>query len=67
MRNPERISRTTQLLEAFWHKNPDLRLSQIVAVIENEAKKITQADFFYVEDNCVAHILERLLKDEKGL
>lgn len=62
MRNKERIQHTTRLFETFWAMHPDLRLSQIVGLIEAEARQLTQADFYYVEDDMVATILERLIE-----
>ena len=59
MRDPERIPRIIQKLEAYWRKHPDLRLGQIV---ENAKTKsgIFSTDVFYVEDDKIEQGLDAL-------
>ena len=34
MRDPRRIKRVLTLLESVWHKRPDLRLGQVLALVK---------------------------------
>ena len=44
MRNPERIDEILKLISEIWHKNPDLRLCQLIGNCF-EAK-----DLYHIED-----------------
>lgn len=50
MRDPARIDALLQLLGAVWHRNPDLRLGQLVH-IAGCMQQPDMADGFYIEDD----------------
>ena len=54
MRNPERIDEILKLISEIWHKNPDLRLLQLLLNV-----CLSNMDFYYTEDN----LLEQWLHD----
>lgn len=45
MRDPKRIPKVLARIQAFWEKNPDLRLGQLVSNLAGNE------DVFYVEDS----------------
>jgi len=55
MRDPDRITPLLIRLEAYWKKNPDLRLGQIIVNAEG-----TLNDIFYVEDEFLLHNIDGL-------
>lgn len=57
MRDPERIERIVQGLEAYWQDNPDLRLAQIVGNIGQSSGHGT--DPYYMEDARIEQFLRR--------
>ena len=54
MRNPDRIDEILKLISKIWHKNPDLRLLQLLLNV-----CLSDTDFYYTEDNS----LEQWLHD----
>lgn len=46
MRDPARINRIVEKLQAYWQTYPDLRFGQVVAICAPR-----DADLFYVEDD----------------
>ncbi len=61
-RDPERIKRILFLLEAYWKKNSDLRLAQIISNLSNQAG--FSVDLFYFEDSNLEHLLLKELELE---
>lgn len=58
MRDPQRISEILAAIEAYWRKNPDMRLGQIVI---NAARfAASSCDPFYVEDAALIEGLKLL-------
>lgn len=49
MRDPKRIPIVINELEALWEMMPDLRLWQVISVMEDVAK--SRMDPFYIEDD----------------
>jgi len=45
MRDPDRIDEILELISKVWHKNPDLRLCQLIGNI------FIEKDLYYVEDD----------------
>ena len=45
MRNPERIDEILKLISEIWHKNPDLRLCQLIG------NCFGSGDLYYQEDD----------------
>lgn len=56
MRDPKRIKQLLEAIEHLWNKAPDMRFSQIVNLIADQATH----DFFYTEDNQVMDIIKQL-------
>ena len=54
MRDPDRIDEILKLISKIWHKNPDMRLLQLLINV-----CLANTDFYYVEDR----ILEQWLHD----
>jgi len=50
MRDPERIDEILELISDIWHKNPDLRLCQLLS---NAAIRSSwpEKDLYYLEDD----------------
>lgn len=63
MRDPARIPKVTQELQKYWDLMPDLRLWQVMSILENEVKR-TGKDPFYVEDDQWLDIINALLRKE---
>lgn len=59
MRDLNRIDKITNLLNEIWHKYPDLRFWQLLLNIAWDYK----GDFFYLEDNKVLMVLDKLNKE----
>ncbi len=55
MRDPKRIPKLLGKLQAFWEKDPDMRLGQLVSNLAGDA------DVFYVEDSKLERNLGDLL------
>ena len=54
MKDPDRINEILELISKIWHKNPDLRLLQLLLNV-----CLSDTDFYYTEDN----LLEQWLHD----
>ena len=62
MRDPTRIDRILALVAALWHKDPELRLIQLLLYVSSKSPHIqanSPGDPFYLEDE----ELERLLRE----
>lgn len=57
MRNPNRIDELLQILGEYWHRNPDLRLGQIVVNLS------CGRDPYHVEDDTLQDRLVKLLSE----
>ena len=70
MRELSRIKRITEKVERIWHRNPDLRYTQLVSAILSfganagiiRARK--DYDYFYLEDDEFETVLDYLLKEK---
>lgn len=60
MRNPERIPIVIKAIEEIWLARPDLRLWQIIEMIDNQYRRLYKADPFYVEDDKWLRVIESL-------
>lgn len=61
MRNPERIDEILKLISEIWHKNPDLRLCQLIGNCFPEHLDefgLRDLDTYYIEDT---ELLSRLI------
>ena len=58
MRDPARIDRILDKLKIYWHKNPDLRLGQLVYNLSPVDPVILRSDVFYLEDNKLEEALD---------
>lgn len=64
MRNPERIPRILEKIEAIWINEPDTRLGQLLV---NFAPLRMQSDIFYFEDdNLEVELDKKIEKIMKG-
>jgi len=54
MRDPKRIPKVLAKIQAYWERNPDLRLGQLVSNLAGNE------DVFYVEDYNLEKALEQL-------
>lgn len=54
LKDPDRIDKVLKLISEIWHKNPDLRLLQLLLNV-----CLSNTDFYYTEDN----LLEQWLHD----
>ena len=59
MRDPNRIAHLLVLLGKLWKRNPDLRFAQIIEILKS---KLGTDDMFYVEDDDLIKLLERITK-----
>ena len=50
MRNPERIDEMLKLISEIWHKNPNLRLCQLLGNCFTVGGFRKQKDIYYIED-----------------
>jgi uncharacterized protein YihD (DUF1040 family) len=62
MRDPNRIAHLLVLLGKLWKRNSDLRFSQIVEILKS---KLGTDDMFYVEDDDLIKLLERMVDNDK--
>jgi hypothetical protein len=58
MRNPERIDRLTEKLNQLWHRNPDMRLGQLITALAGNADPV------YVEDGKLEKAVNEMLVKE---
>ena len=63
MRDPNRIAHLLVLLGRLWKRNPDLRFAQIIEILKS---KLGTDDMFYVEDDDLIKLLERIVGDNKN-
>ena len=62
MRDPNRIAHLLVLLGRYWKQSPefsDLRFAQIIEILK---LKLGTDDMFYVEDDDLIKLLERITK-----
>jgi len=57
MRDPERINRIINLLRAYWHIYPDLRLGQIISNVAPG-----EPPLFYLEDDAFEDLIREEIK-----
>ena len=62
MRDPNRIAHLLVLLGRLWKRNPDLRFAQIIELLKSE---LWTDDMFYVEDDDLIELLERMIDKDK--
>jgi len=62
MRDPARIDKALNLLKAYWHTYPDLRLAQIISNFYDQYQSdnlLPQSrDVFHFEDSDIIKLLE---------
>lgn len=58
MRDPNRIAHLLVLLGRLWKRNSDLRFAQIIEILKSN---LWTDDMFYVEDDDLIKLLERLV------
>ena len=61
MRDPNRIAHLLVLLGKLWKRNSDLRFAQIIEILKS---KLCTDDMFYVEDEDLIKLLERITKND---
>ena len=59
MRNPERIDEILKLISEIWHKNPDLRLCQLIG------NCFEAGDLYHIEDDMLQKELQRRVDEIK--
>jgi uncharacterized protein YihD (DUF1040 family) len=62
MRDPNRIAHLLVLLGKLWKRNSDLRFSQIVEILKS---KLGTDDMFYIEDDDLIKLMERMVDNDK--
>lgn len=62
MRDPNRIDVILKEIEEVWKKNPDLRLGQLIEIIQFKSR--SKADVFYIEDDVLLKGIQSL-KNER--
>ena len=63
MRNPERIDEILKLISEIWHKNPELRLCQLIKNCFSEEVDdygLRDVDLYYLEDGVLQDRLEKV-------
>ena len=60
MRDPNRIAYLLVLLGKLWKRNPDLRFAQIIEILKSN---LWTDDMFYVEDDDLIELLERMVEN----
>jgi hypothetical protein len=63
MRNPKRIRRILGRIERLWSLYPDLRLGQLIKVIECNPKRRSKAETFHIEDDEWEELIEDKIKE----
>lgn len=61
MRDPNRIAHLLVLLGKLWKRNSDLRFAQIIEILKS---KLGTDDMFYIEDDDLIKLLERITKND---
>lgn len=59
MRDPKRINRLIKTIGVIWHRNPDLRLCQLLG------NCFPAGDNYYREDNKLEQRLDEVYKEKK--
>ena len=59
MRDKNRIDPFIKKVVKYWKQNPDLRFGQVVSIIERQLG--SERDIFYVEENELEIILDKLI------
>ena len=62
MRDINRIPHILVTLGRLWHKEPDLRLGQLICIL---GSKLGYNELFFVEDNEILKAMEELLDSYK--
>lgn len=62
MRDPNRIAHLLVLLGKLWKRNSDLRFAQIIEILKS---KLCIDDMFYVEDEDLIKLMERMVDKDK--
>ena len=62
MRDPNRIAHLLVLLGKLWKRNLDLRFAQIIEILKS---KLGTDDMFYVEDDDLIKLMERMVDNDK--
>lgn len=57
MRDPDRIDKILKLISEIWHKNPDLRLCQLIGNCFSDCVP-RPVDLYYIEDDELQDELE---------
>jgi len=61
-RDPARISIFLNHVEKLWKKFPDLRFTQVVSMIETQAKEMfKKVDIFYLEEQSLLEVISFLV------
>ena len=63
MRDPKRIKRILELIERYWDKNPDMRLTQVL--VNNHIIPNFPGHWYYLEDDKVEDALSELQEKKK--
>ena len=61
MRDPNRIAHLLVLLGKLWKRNSDLRFAQIIEILKS---KLGTDDMFYIEDEDLIKLMERITKND---
>jgi uncharacterized protein YihD (DUF1040 family) len=62
MRDINRIAHLLVLLGKLWKRNSDLRFAQLVEILKS---KLGTDDMFYIEDDDLIKLLERMVDNDK--
>jgi uncharacterized protein YihD (DUF1040 family) len=62
MRDPNRIAHLLVLLGRYWKLNSDLRFAQIIEILKS---KLGTDDMFYIEDDDLIKLMERMVDNDK--
>lgn len=58
MRDPKRIDKILKEISDIWHKNPDLRLGQLICNV------VRDPALYYVEDEMLVEAIKRFYSEE---
>ena len=61
MHDPNRIAHLLVLLGRLWKQSPDLRFAQIIEILKS---KLGTDDMFYIEDEDLIKLMERITKND---
>ena len=66
-RDPARISIFLNHVERLWKKFPDLRFTQVVSMIEIQAKEMfKKVDIFYLEEQSLLEVISFLIHESES-